>query len=116
LENVAKFREGRLPAKYFAAAIGDHALFNFEPVYSWEKVKPGNFTRALLARAGIDHETVDSEGLARAIMQAVGRRRYQGLAEIRALGPAAELQVANLWKLTTKEARAHLLRKLDVAR
>jgi superfamily II DNA or RNA helicase len=116
LENVAKFREGRLPAKYFAASIGDHALFNYEPVYSWEKVKPGNFTRALLARAGIDPETVDSEGLARAIMQAVGRRRYQGLAEIRALGFAAQHQVENLWKLTTKEVRAHLRREPEVAR
>jgi superfamily II DNA or RNA helicase len=116
LEATAKFREGRLPAKYFAASIGDHSLFNYEPIYSWEKVKPGNFSRGLLQRAGIDPETVDSEGLARAIMQAVGRRRHQGLAEIRALGFAAEHQVENLWKLTTKEARAHLLRKLDVAR
>lgn len=107
LEATARFREGKIAAAYFAASIGDHALVNYTPVYSWETRPPVNFTRGLLSKAGIDPETVPSEGLARQVLLAIGRRRYKGLAEIRALGAAAEHQVEDLWSLTIKEAARH---------
>lgn len=108
LEATARFREGRIQAQFFAASIGDHSLFNYQPVYPWETRKPAPFTRALLSRAGIDPDTVQSEGLARQVMLAIGRRRYQGLAEIRTLGPAADspLRTKDIWDLTAAEARA----------
>jgi superfamily II DNA or RNA helicase len=104
LQATARFREGKVAAAFFAASIGDHALVNYQPVYSWETRAPVNFTRSLLSKAGIDPESVPSEGLARQVLLAIGRRRYKGLAEIRALGPAAEHEVENLWNLTIKEA------------
>jgi superfamily II DNA or RNA helicase len=108
LEATARFREGRIAAEYFAAAIHDRTLLNYQPVYSSEKRSPVNFTRSLLSRAGIDPESVPSEGLARAILLAIGRRRYKGLSEIRDLGAAVDagLESEQLWKLTAKEARA----------
>jgi hypothetical protein len=106
LEGVARFREGKVPAKYFAASIEDHELFNYTPVYAWE-TRPiySSTTRWLLEGAGIDPETVATEGEARQIMRAVGRRRYRGLCEIRDLAPLIEAGVdqRELWKLTKKE-------------
>lgn len=112
LEATAKFREGKVAAKYFAASIHDPDLLNYEPVYSWETRAPVNFTCYLLRKAGIDPETVPSEGLARQVLLAIGRRRYKGLAEIRALGAAAEHQVSgdDLWSLSAKEARKYFLK------
>jgi hypothetical protein len=78
-------------------------LVNYQPVYHWETRPPTNFSCGLLRRAGIDPETVPSEGLARQIMLAIGRRRYKGLCEIRDLSSAAEHQVEGLWKLTKKD-------------
>ncbi len=46
-------------------------------------------------------------------MLAIGRRRYQGLGEIRSLGAAADAKVANLWNLTTGEARAYMAAELN---
>jgi superfamily II DNA or RNA helicase len=105
LQATARFREGKVAAQYFAASTGEHALFNYEPIYPWETRKPTPFTRGLLSRAGIDPESVPSEGLARQVMLAIGRRRFKGLAEIRALGPAAEHAVKDIWDLTPEQAR-----------
>jgi hypothetical protein len=105
LEGVARFREGRLPAKYFAAAIVDHALVNYEPVYAWECNPPTNFSKLLLDKAGIDPDSVRSEGEAREIMRAVGKRRYRRLAEIRDLALAAERGIPDLWTITAAQAK-----------
>ena len=107
LEATARFREGKVSAQYFAAAAHDHALVNYRAVYKWETAPVGKFSRFLLEKAGIDPETVQGEGYARAVMRAVGRRRYRGLAEIRDLGGAAERQVADIWDLRTPEARRY---------
>jgi hypothetical protein len=113
LEATARFREGKVAAQYFAVCIEDHALVDYQPVYSWETRPPVNFTRGLLSKAGIDPETVPSEGLARQILLAIGRRRYRGLAEIRSLGSAWDQKVENIWGLTAKEARLYQLKELD---
>jgi superfamily II DNA or RNA helicase len=107
LEAAARFREGKISAEYFAAAAHDHALFNYRAVYKWETAPPTNFSRLLLDKAGIDPETVSGEGHARAIMRAVGRRRYRGLAEIRDLAGAAERQIADIWDLRAEQARRY---------
>lgn len=107
LERVASFREGRVPAKYFAAAIQDHGLVNYEPVYSKEKAPVAKFSKLLLAKAGIDPESVRSEGEAREVLLAIGKRRNKGLCEIPDLARTVELEGVNdrLWKLTRAEAR-----------
>ena len=107
LEATASFREGKINWQLFAAATGEHRLVQYTPVYRWECLPPSRFTRGLLQRAGIDPETVPTEGLAREVMLAVGRRRYQGLAEIRHLAGPAAAQVPNFWHLRTEEARRY---------
>jgi superfamily II DNA or RNA helicase len=104
LEAAARFRTGMLPAEYFAASIQDHELVNWKPVYAWEKrARPSSFTKTLLANAGIDPDTVQTEAHARKIMQAIGKRRYRKLAEIRDL---AGLEGDDVWTLTRQEAWA----------
>lgn len=106
LSDAARFRENRVDYKFFAAATEDHALVNYEPVYKWEEHPPTKFSKLLLQQAGIDAESVASEGLARQIMLAIGRRRYRGLAEIGSLSFFAERTgiTPQLWKITKKEA------------
>jgi superfamily II DNA or RNA helicase len=104
LESVARFREGRVSAKYFAASIIDHALVNYDPVYAWETQPPTNFSKLLLQKAGIDPESVQGEGEARQVLQAIGKRRYRKLAEIPALAAAAERGIEDLWSLTAEQA------------
>jgi superfamily II DNA or RNA helicase len=104
LEAAARFRTGMVRADYFAACIQDHDLVNWQPVYAWEKrARPSNFSRTLLLNAGIDPDSVATEAHARKIMQAIGRRRYKKLAEIRDL---AGLEGNDIWSLTKKEAMA----------
>jgi superfamily II DNA or RNA helicase len=107
LERVASFRERTVQAEYFAAAIQDHDLVNYCPVYFWETRPPGNFTRSLLSKAGIDPNSVGSEGHARQVLQAIGRRRFKGLAEIPDLAPIAESEgiTDSLWRLTKRDLR-----------
>jgi hypothetical protein len=105
LEGVARFREGRLPADYFAAATQAHAIVNYEPVYVWESNPPTRFSCLLLEKAGIDPASVSSEGAAREILREIGKRRYKKLAEIRALAAAADAGIADLWSLTAEQAR-----------
>jgi superfamily II DNA or RNA helicase len=114
LEATAKFREGRIPATLLAAGLHDHSLLNYTPVYAWEAAPPTRFSRLVLSKAGIDPESVKSEGLAREIMRAIGRRRFQGLAEIRALGAAADAGVADIWDLSKEQARAYMHQQLAV--
>jgi superfamily II DNA or RNA helicase len=104
LEAAARFRQGSISAEYFAAAIQDHNLVNWKPVYSWEKrVRTSNFSKQLLANAGIDPATVETEAHARKILQAIGVRRYRKLAEIRDL---AGLEGDDIWNLTRAQAFA----------
>lgn len=103
LEAAARFRAGMVQAQYFAAAIRDHALVNYQPVYAWENARTSKFSKVLLTNAGIDPDTVETEGQARQIMQAVGRRRYLKRAEIRDL---AGLDGDDLWTLSAAQARA----------
>lgn len=104
LEAAARFRHGMLSAEYFAAATHDHELVNWTPVYAWEKrARPSNFTKTLLSNAGIDPDTVETEAYARKIMQAIGKRRYRKLAEIRDL---AGLEGDDIWSLTRAQAWA----------
>lgn len=106
LEAAARFREGKVSAEYFAAATEDHELVNYEAVYKWEEQPPTKFSKLLLQQAGIDPESVPSEGYARQVMRAIGRRRYKGLAEIGSLSFFAERAglTPQLWKITKKEA------------
>jgi superfamily II DNA or RNA helicase len=106
-EATARFREGLVPAELFAAGEGDRLLQNYRAVYAWETLPLKNFTRLLLEKAGIDPETVQSEGYGRAIMLAVGRRRHRRMPEIRALAGAAAAGVEELWKLTLREAERY---------
>lgn len=104
LEAAARFRTGMVQAEYFAAAIHDHELCNWKPVYAWEKrARPTNFTKTMLLNAGIDPDSVQSEAHARKVIQAIGKRRYRKLAEIRDL---AGLEGPDLWTLTAAQARA----------
>ena len=103
LEAAARFRAGLLSAEYFAAATGAHELVNWQPVYSQEKVRITKFSKVLLANAGIDPDTVQTEAYARKIMQAIGVRRYRKLAEIRDL---AGLEGDDIWNLTRAQAMA----------
>jgi superfamily II DNA or RNA helicase len=104
LEAAARFRAGMVRADYFAAAIHDHELVNWQPVYAWEKrARPSNFTKTLLSNAGIDPDSVQTEAQARKVMQAIGKRRYKKLAEIRDL---AGLEGDDVWALTREQARA----------
>jgi superfamily II DNA or RNA helicase len=107
LANVARFRDGLLDADWFAASIGDHEAVNYQPVYRWEEQPPVKFTRLLLDQAGIDPDSVHSEGKARKILRAVNQRRYKKLAEIRQLAPFADAVGADndaLWRITRREA------------
>ena len=102
LEAAARFRAGMVSAEYFAAAIHDHDLVNWKPVYSWEtRVRTSKFSKTLLSNAGIDPSSVETEAHARKIMQAIGRRRYRKLAEIRDL---AGLDGDDIWSLTRAQA------------
>jgi superfamily II DNA or RNA helicase len=105
LASVARFREHKVNAEWFAAAIQDHELVNYKPVYKWEEQPPVKFSRLLLSNAGIDPDSVNSEGQARQLMQAVYRRRYKGLPEIVELAPIAEsIGVTDqLWRITKKQ-------------
>jgi superfamily II DNA or RNA helicase len=107
LEDVARFRDRKVNAQWFAAATKNHELVNYEPIYSKEKQPATNFSRLLLSNAGINPDSVGSEGQARKIMQAVGVRRYQGLAEIYELAPFAESMgvTDELWRITKMEAK-----------
>lgn len=98
-EATARFREGRLNAHYFAASTKDSWLVNYTPVYKWETAPPTKFSCLLLDKAGIDPASVSGEGHARALLRAIGRRRYLGLREIRDLADAAENGVTDLWNL-----------------
>src|SRR5260370_14704977 len=77
LQDAARFREGKIAAEYFSAAIGDHPLLSYQAVYAWELQPPVRLSKLQLLKAGIDPETVPSEGRAPAIMLARGRTRYQ---------------------------------------
>jgi hypothetical protein len=104
LEAAARFRQGLVQAEYFAAAIQDHELVNWKPVYAWEtRVRPSKFSKTLLANAGVDPDSVQTEAHARKIMQAIGKRRYRKLAEIRDL---AGLDGDDIWTLTRAQAWA----------
>jgi superfamily II DNA or RNA helicase len=102
----ANFRESRVNAEWFGAAIHDPQITGYEPVYAWESKEPSNFSKLLLSKAGIDPESVASEGLARQVMQAIGRRRYKKLAELPRLAPLAEhvgVDNPRLWTATARE-------------
>jgi superfamily II DNA or RNA helicase len=106
LERVANFRDGKLDAEWFAAAIGDHELVNYEAVYNWENWRLRNFTVTLLSQAGIDPATVKNEGHAQKIMRAVYRRRHRKLAEIRQLADLADntgVDNQAIWQVTQRE-------------
>jgi superfamily II DNA or RNA helicase len=106
LEATVGFREGRVPALYFAAQVHDHALLNYQPVFQWEEQPPTKFSKLLLSKAGIDPETVGSEGMARKVLQKIGQRRYKGLPEITQLGPLAStcgVSDPRLWTITKQE-------------
>lgn len=105
LERVANFREHKVNAHWFAAAIEDHKLVNYEPVYSKEKQPVAKFSKLLLSKAGIDPESVRSEGEAREVLRAIGQRRYKGLCEIPDLARVVESEGVSeqLWKITRKE-------------
>lgn len=107
LENVANFRQRGLDYKYFAAQTGESKLLVYEPVYFKECLPPTNFSQKLLSKAGIDPWSVPTEGLAREILLAIGRRRYQQRAEIRQLAPIAETEGVNadLWKIQKWDKR-----------
>jgi superfamily II DNA or RNA helicase len=104
LEATARFREGRVQAELFAAGTHDRTLLNYQPVFEWERRPVGKFSRLLLEQRGIDPETVQTEGHARAVIAAVNRRRYRRMPEIRALSNAAAAQAADLWALTIPQA------------
>lgn len=103
LEAAARFRAGMLSSEYFAAAIGAHDLVNWQPIYAHEKVRTCRFSRTLLANAGIDPDTVQTEAYAKKILKAIGVRRYRKLAEIRDL---AGLDGDDIWTLTKAQAMA----------
>jgi superfamily II DNA or RNA helicase len=107
LENVANFRQGRMDYRYFAAQTEEHGLLVYEPVYRRELVPPSGFTKGLLRKAGIDPENVFSAGLAKEILQAIGRRRYRQRAEIRQLATLAETEGVNpqLWQISKYDPR-----------
>ena len=102
LEAAARFRAGMVRSDYFAACIQDHDLVNYTPVYPRECARTSPFSKRLLLQAGIDPDTVHSEGHAKKVMQAIGRRRYRKLAEIRDL---AGLEGSDIWCLTKEGAR-----------
>jgi superfamily II DNA or RNA helicase len=107
LSDVARFRDGKVNADWFAASIQDHELVNYQPVYQWETKPTVRFSRLLLEQAGIDPDSVGSEGKARQVLRAVNKRRYKKLAEIRALAPFVRESTGisdNLWLLTQREA------------
>jgi hypothetical protein len=58
-----------------------------------------------LDKAGIDPESITSEGEAREVLRAIYKRRYKKLAEIRELAAAAERGIEDLWTLTAEQAR-----------
>lgn len=105
LASVASFRERKVDAQWFAANIQDHELVNYQPVFKWEEQPPVKFSRLLLSNAGIDPDSVSSEGQARQIMQAIGRRRHKGLAEISQLAAVVERVgvTEQLWRVTKKQ-------------
>jgi superfamily II DNA or RNA helicase len=104
LEAAARFRTGMLKAEYFAAAIHDHDLVNWKPVYAWERrARPTNFTKTILLDCGIDPDSVETEAHARKVIQAIYKRRNRKLAEIRDL---AGLEGPDIWTLTAAQARA----------
>jgi superfamily II DNA or RNA helicase len=105
LQATARFREGRVNADWFAASTEDHELVNYQAVFKWEEQPPVKFSRLLLDKAGIDPESVHSEGQARQILKAIGRRRYLGLCEIRQLAHPAELTGVSpqLWNLKKRD-------------
>jgi superfamily II DNA or RNA helicase len=109
LEATARFREGRVAADYFAAGVKAHDVLTYEPVYAWECAPAVRFSRLLLEKAGIDSDSVASEGKARQILRAIGIRRYRRLPEIRSLAAAAEQGVDSetLWSMTLAEARRY---------
>ena len=77
-------------------------FLNYEPVYPWESSQPSRFTRALLARDGIDPDSAPGEGEARKVLQALGRRKYKRLPASRQLAGAADAGVDSetLWNLS----------------
>jgi superfamily II DNA or RNA helicase len=106
LEATARFREGKVSAQFFAASIHDSTLVNYEPIFRWEEQPVTNFSKLLLTKAGIDPDSVPSEGLARKVMLAVGKRRYQGLPEVHRLGPVADsygVSDPRIWTTTNRE-------------
>jgi superfamily II DNA or RNA helicase len=107
LQSVASFRARKVPADFFAACTGEHEIVNYQSVFKWEEQPPTKFSRLLLSNAGIDPDSVRSEGLARKVMQAIGRRRYKGLAEIGALANLVEATgvTEQLWRVTKKDLR-----------
>jgi superfamily II DNA or RNA helicase len=107
LANAARFREGRLDYQYLAAQTGEHRLLTYEPWTKAECRPPSNFTLQVLRRMGIDTENVTSAGLAEEVKKAIGRRRYQGRAEIRELAPIAETLGVNpeIWKIKKTDTR-----------
>jgi superfamily II DNA or RNA helicase len=107
LANAARFREGRLDYQYLAAQTGEHRLLTYEPVFKAECRAPSPFTLQVLRRMGIDTQNVTSAGLAEEIKLAIGRRRYQGRAEIRDLAAVAESEGVNpdIWKIQKTDRR-----------
>jgi len=107
LERAAFFLTGTVPAELFAAGTHDRRLQNYQAVFAWEAAPVGKFSRLLLEQRGIDPDTVQTEGYARAVIAAVNRRRYNRMPEIRALGPAASAEASDLWQLNAKQAAAY---------
>ena len=109
LEATARFRDRRVPADYFAACIHKQELTEYQAVFAWEAAPPKPFSCLLLAKAGIDPESVRSEGQAREVLRQVGIRRYKRLAEIPALAAAAEagMESETLWGLTIDQAKGY---------
>lgn len=109
-ETAARFRKGKVDAKFFAAAVKDYALLRYEPVYASETKPVSKSTRWHLEKLGIDPDSVSTEGEGRAVVRAIGRRMYKGLSQIRTIGRLIEegWPLEKLWELTEAQAQAKL--------
>jgi superfamily II DNA or RNA helicase len=106
LERASSFREGRLDYRYLAAATGNAHLLNYEPVFPKECRAPSPHDLRVLQGMGIDPTNITSAGLAQEVKEAIGRRRYQGRAEIRQLADLAEVGITpEIWTLKKNDRR-----------
>jgi hypothetical protein len=103
-------------ARFAAAAVGSHALFDYEPMAKWEKKGPSKKQLGALEKFGVDGQSVLSRGQASAMLDVLVKRAGLGLATLRQVRALRRFGLDKAEKMTYVEATKTLDRLIRTRR